>query len=361
MKTFFILRNKNIRPSTFYRITQYIDFDNFNNKYFEYENGLYYKINSKNKLIYFMNKIINLFLVGYTRRLYALCKILFFKGKYNLVIQREVFPKFIDPISLLILKRVVVQAENVLWDFDDNILDLKEITKKEFDMLSELSSHIFVGNKFLKSKINSVFHEKVKIINTSDMMMNNIDLESLSEKRMESFDKEIILSWVGTKKNLIHLKPIINSIDESIEFENKKIVLRIVSDGSLKIKTKKLVIKNVKWSRQTAMLEFEKSHIGLMPLNENEITKGKCAFKAVQSIAMGLPVIISNVGMNKDVINNNGYLVENISDWGTAIKKIISDKNTWKKYSENSRLHWETEFSAKNIQSMILNTIGGEK
>ena len=50
------------------------------------------------------------------------------------------------------------------------------------------------------------------------------------------------------------------------------------------------------------------SHIGLMPLIENEFTKGKCAFKAVQSIGCGLPVILSDVGMNKDVIEKgNGF------------------------------------------------------
>ena len=46
------------------------------------------------------------------------------------------------------------------------------------------------------------------------------------------------------------------------------------------------------------------SHIGIMPLKDTEYTKGKCAFKAIQYMSAGLPVIISPVGLNNEVINH---------------------------------------------------------
>ncbi|MBU4536523.1 glycosyltransferase, partial [Patescibacteria group bacterium] len=65
--------------------------------------------------------------------------------------------------------------------------------------------------------------------------------------------------------------------------------------------------------------------IGIMPLENSEWNKGKCAFKAVEYMACGVPVIISNVGENKFLIKNNvnGFLVENKYDWIKTVSYLI--------------------------------------
>lgn len=357
MKNFYIIRNKLNRPSTFYRIIQYINLKDNENRLFEYENNNYYECRSKNKFFVTLNKIINLFMVGYLRRIYSMIYIFFYKNDYNLVIQREVFPRFMDPISKKILEKNLIRAKKIIWDFDDNILDLKEITTTEFDLLSKYSTKIFVGNEYLESMISNKFKFKVSILNTSDSTMSKVDLKSLNERRKQSLKKEVNILWVGTKKNLVHLETVIESIDKSALEINKKVTLKIVSDGRIDMKTKKLNIKNILWTRERAIKEFENSHIGIMPLEKNNITEGKCAFKAVQSIGMGLPVIISNVGMNFKVVNNNGILINDKKDWEMVLPKLVESEENWEKLSENARKHWEKNFNALNIKNTIQNSL----
>ncbi len=50
-----------------------------------------------------------------------------------------------------------------------------------------------------------------------------------------------------------------------------------------------------------------------MPLPNNVWTRGKCGLKVLQYLSIGIPSIVSNVGINSKIIINgkNGYLVKN--------------------------------------------------
>lgn len=61
----------------------------------------------------------------------------------------------------------------------------------------------------------------------------------------------------------------------------------------------------IQFDRWDLNREIEYLHsfdIGLMPLNDTERSRGRCGFKAVQYMAVGLPVIASYVGAAQEVI-----------------------------------------------------------
>ena len=57
-----------------------------------------------------------------------------------------------------------------------------------------------------------------------------------------------------------------------------------------------------------------------MPLPDNEWTKGKCGFKAIQYMAMGKPTVLSAVGFNNELIEHgkDGFLCKTEDEWVTA-------------------------------------------
>ena len=67
--------------------------------------------------------------------------------------------------------------------------------------------------------------------------------------------------------------------------------------------------------------EIETFDIGVMPLNNDEFSKGKCAFKALQYMACGVPCIVSPIGTNIEVVKEglNGYYADSSEEW---IKKL---------------------------------------
>ena len=66
---------------------------------------------------------------------------------------------------------------------------------------------------------------------------------------------------------------------------------------------------------------------------------GKCGFKALQYMSLGVPAIVSPVGVNTEIVdhNVNGYICDSIDDWEKTLRSILSDKEKIKEISKNSR------------------------
>ncbi|WP_180236022.1 glycosyltransferase [Bacillus wiedmannii] len=360
MKTFIFIRNKKYRPSTYYRISQYLE--GVSNKSFElieYETNEFYNKKAQSKFKRIVNTLWYSLIPGYINRLSNIFKILKRDQEYSVFIQRECFPKVVGPIGRILFKKMIHNASNIYWDFDDNIFESKEITKFEKELLFEYSDVIFVGNQYLWGKVESSNKKKVTIINTTDTMMECINLNDINRKRESLYHNELSLVWVGTKGNLKYLEHIISDLDKSAsKLKGKKLVLKVICDGELETQTKFLIVKNIKWERQVAFDEMLSAHIGLMPLIETEFTKGKCAFKAVQAIGCGLPVIVSDVGMNKEVVaNQNGVLIDNNRGWSEAVIDLSKDIDMWTKKSILSRELWLKEYNSRKNRDLLLSKV----
>jgi hypothetical protein len=64
-----------------------------------------------------------------------------------------------------------------------------------------------------------------------------------------------------------------------------------------------------------------------MPMPDTEWTRGKCAFKAIQYMASGIPVVASPVGITCDLIQNevNGLLASSTEQWFTQVERLVLD------------------------------------
>lgn len=364
MRLIIFIRNK-VNPSDYYRIYQYVDKlrESHSIKIINSFPSFYYKYLAK----FSNDRFLSLTLKFVTYPLIQIKLIIYLTGliftpKSILFIQREVFPRKVGAIRKALLKKLL-SNNKVIWDFDDNIVEMKEISDYEFDLLQKNSSTIFVCNDFLMSLIGKEFQNKVILFPTSDIKCNQFDVDKSNSTRLKDYDKIIKLSWVGTFNNLKFLENIVAELDKSAEILknkfDKELELKIISDAGLETKCNYLKIINIKWTRQRVIEELYNTHIGLLPLDNNNLTKGKCAFKAIQYIGFGIPVIASNVGFNKEVIINNinGYLIDDNKDWINKIISLSTNVDLWKKFSNNSRARWLKDFNPYGILFQIKNIL----
>lgn len=276
---------------------------------------------------------------------------------YIVVIREFVTKKYLF-IHKFLLKRLYRKGIPIYWDFDDNLLESNSITKHNFCFFSRISSKIIVTNKFLQDLLPDEEKHKVILMPTTDGDMYQLYNEALIVSKAEEIKKRIVLVWVGSSVNLIYLEDIVKYLDiaaKQIKSSNKRdLILRVVCNKPLDYKTEYLKIENVKWQRNVAIIEMCSAHIGLMPLRDNEFTRGKGGFKLVQYLSIGVPGIASNVGYNTHVLNEScGRLInqQEPDEWTSAIIDL-SNPLKWKHFAHNAFVKWEKDFSyTKNLNT----------
>lgn len=266
------------------------------------------------------------------------------------VISRCIINKVLPYSYKLLFKSLKRRGCNIVWDFDDNIVGA-EMTRKNFDWFSSYANLIIVGSPTLKDIINNKFQEKVVLLPTTDGDMHERLTEEIKEKRTAEFDDIIRIIWVGTFSTLNYVRDIAPAIEKAgkrLKENKKELHLIVICDKTLDYETDNFVLHNVKWEKEVAITQMLQSHVGIMPLEDNEGTRGKCGFKLIQYLSVGLPVIGSTVGMNKSIINDKvgiGVDEVNTESWSNAIVSIVSDVTKWATYSANAYKEWELKYN----------------
>lgn len=285
--------------------------------------------------------------LGLSKNLINYVKALLFAPYYDIIfLQRKLlsFPYF------LILRLL---AKKIIYDFDDAIFlnKMGEVSKSRllrFSLICKKSDCIFAGNNYLKKNAKK-YNKNIYMIPTC------LDTKKYIVKHNKSnyfFD----LVWIGSKSTSKYLIEIIPELEKAnLKLKN----LRILNISDVSLESELIPIKNIKWSEKSQYENIKSAHIGLAPLDKSNWSKGKCAFKVLQYASAGLPIISSNFGVNKTLIEdyNVGLLVKNKKDWLKNIEFIKNNKAAYKKFSINaykmSRLY-DLEANYKKIKKIIL-------
>jgi glycosyltransferase involved in cell wall biosynthesis len=83
----------------------------------------------------------------------------------------------------------------------------------------------------------------------------------------------------------------------------------------------------VDWSEASERAALERMDIGLMPLDDTPFTRGKCAYKALQYMGSGVPVVADDVGVSAQVIGDRhgGLISRSPDEWVDAIAALAAD------------------------------------
>ncbi len=131
------------------------------------------------------------------------------------------------------------------------------------------------------------------------------------------------LGWVGHPDNLGYLRPL-EPVFAALCRRFPGLALRVVC--SEPYESGSIPVENVLWSLAEEVANLRALDIGLMPLEEDPWTRGKCGYKALQYMAAGVPVVCSPVGMNTEIVTDgeNGLLAAGPADWERQIARLIA-------------------------------------
>lgn len=277
-----------------------------------------------------------------------------------IVITRRVINK-IMPVSFKWLLNGIGKTTPIIWDFDDDIVEGKEVSRKTFNFYSKIATVIFCTHQGLMDMILPEYQDKVILLATTDGDMFESFGENVTKARLNSFNSELRLVWVATNVNLPHLLSVASILDDAAkkikEKWGRETVLEVICNGTLDYNFKNLTLYNIPWTRKRAIEGMLRAHIGIMPLLDLKYVKGKGGFKLVQYLSVGLPCVGSKIGFNEEVVDEScGYLAKDAVDWEKNLL-YLCDTDKWLNLSIGAYEKWKKRFSYEENLLIWKNTL----
>lgn len=177
---------------------------------------------------------------------------------------------------------------------------------------------VFAGNEHL-ADYASVFCSDVKIIPTT------IDTD-YHKRRNQNTSNRICIGWTvteTTRKYLEMVKPVFERLTLTY---GDKIYFKVICDQPWNAEG--IDLKNEKWNKEREIEQLEEIDIGIMPLSDDQWSRGKCGSKVLQYMAMESATVMSPVGVNTHIVTHseNGLLATSENYWYEQLSKLIENK-----------------------------------
>jgi glycosyltransferase involved in cell wall biosynthesis len=211
--------------------------------------------------------------------------------------------------------------------------------------ICRISTCVMAGNEFLADYARSN-NKNVTIIPTT------IDTDKYEFVERSDEPEIVTIGWSGSFSTIQHLDTIRSILQELAKTE--QFCLRVI--GTPEYELPGVNVESIQWRSETELDNLRCIDIGLMPLPDDNWSKGKCGLKALQYMALGIPTICSPVGVNSTIIKDgkNGFLAESNDEWIEKIKQLLHSAELRRKLGRAGRETVECEYSAKVVAPKIL-------
>jgi glycosyltransferase involved in cell wall biosynthesis len=329
-------------PSQRYRFEQYLPYLEENGYEFDFS----YLLSKEDDKVYYkpghyLQKIQIVF-SSIAKRL----KELLTAGKYDLVfVQREAFM-----LGTAFFERAIGKKVPLIFDFDDSIWlqNVSESNKKlaflkdaaKTSKIIERAALVFAGNQFLADYAKN-YNPNVAIVPTT------IDTDVYQVTKNITGDQSVCIGWTGSFSTVEHFTTAIPALVEIKEKYGDRVRFKIIGDANYYCK--ELETQGLPWKSDTEVDDLLEFDIGVMPLPDTEWTKGKCGLKGLQYMALGIPTLMSPVGVNTSIIENerNGFLPKTHSEWVAYLSALVESKELRKTIGEAGKKTLDENYSTK--------------
>ena len=249
-------------------------------------------------------------------------------------VSRQLLPAF-APVQALARRPMVLDVDDAVW------LNTGGRRAKE---LARASAAVVCGNAFLADYFRQ-WNPAVHVIPTA------IDARKYSPRDAYADGDPVIVGWSGTSGNFGFLYEIEAALARVLE-ERPAVRLRVIADRPPAFTSlPDSQVDFVRWQPGIEADCMREMSIGLMPLADDAWCAGKCSFKMLCSMACALPVVVSPVGMNRDVLScgNIGFGPKSTQDWIDALLLLIDNPELRDRMGATGRFVVEQQFSLERL------------
>ena len=213
-----------------------------------------------------------------------------------------------------------------------------------------------VGNEYLAAYARQ-HNPAVTVIPTAvdtDRFVPRSDAPSATERPP-------VVGWIGSPTTFPYLESlagVLRDVASRHQFTLK------VSGAGRPVSFPGVTTQDVPWSMADEVSLFNTCDIGVYPLTDDEWSKGKCGFKAIQCLACGVPVVAAAVGVNREIIEDgvNGFLASTPAEWVAKLERLLIDAPLRARFAAAGRRTIEERYSlqvtAPRLAAVLASALG---
>lgn len=241
----------------------------------------------------------------------------------------------------------------LVFDFDDAVwlMSVSEANRRwkwvkdpgKTSKLIALSDRIFAGNAYLADYARR-FNPSTLIVPTT------IDTDEYVPRSGARSEGPIVIGWSGSLTTIQHFRYAIPALRALKAKYGDRIAIRVIGDGTYR--EEELGVVGLPWRKETELDDLRAMDIGIMPLPDDEWARGKCGLKGLQYMALGIPTILSPVGVNSEIIRDgeDGFLASTTQEWVDKVSRLVEDAELRARMGSAARRTVEDRYSLRAWQ-----------
>lgn len=246
-----------------------------------------------------------------------------------------------------VLERLAASRAPMVFDYDDAIWMTASSHRTISDRIRQpwktdgiirLCAGVSAGNEYLAAHARPLAPIVEVVPTTIDVTGTYAARKAVDPARPYT------LGWSGSHSTAMYIRELLPALAEIAT----RVPLRLLVIGAANVSHPGLEIECRPWRSDTEVKDLLDIDVGLMPLADDEWARGKCGLKALQYMALGIPAVISPVGVNTEIVEDgvNGFLARVNEDWHRAIA-ALADPSLRERQGASARASVHARYSAE--------------
>jgi glycosyltransferase involved in cell wall biosynthesis len=210
----------------------------------------------------------------------------------------------------------------IYYDIDDAIFLRGKVGRSGIDHLIRNAACVFAGNSFLADYCSDL-SDRVMIVPTA------VDTRRFQPGLSWRPGEQFKVVWSGTSTSFPYLQAIEPAL-VSFFTSATDAKLHVYSNRyPTELRALQKYIQFDFWTQEAEVAQIQDADVGIMPIPDTDWARGKCSYKMLLYAACGVPCIVSNFGMNAEVLAKGavGVGCSTADHWRDALEHAYQQRD----------------------------------
>jgi glycosyltransferase involved in cell wall biosynthesis len=268
--------------------------------------------------------------------------------------QADVFPTSTIERNAIRGRPLVYDVDDAIWldarGANGSALAFLKASRRKAGWLATTADHVIAGNELLADYLAHY----AKAITVIPSVVDTAD----SPTRIHADDEELTIGWIGSRSTAPYVERLRPALERFAERLRPRRVRLLMVGGEMNAPAG-VEYESIPWSVDAERRALVRIDVGIAPQPDTAWARGKCAYKTIQYMAAGIPVVADDVGVTARVVGDAGVVVRGERDWVEALFELADRVQRRAELGERGRHRAQAHYSLERWAPVLAGVLRG--